>query len=186
MRPDIAYLLLIPLGLIAYLLYLRLHDGDGLAPFHAEKLWYHKVTWPFGGIWQGAVAAFDGLRQIFHGPPPPVYFDKAGGNALQVAGQNLMLLGFLAAAVVAFIGGLRRLPFAYSAYTLVALGLPLIDPVTPQPLASLPRYEVVVFPLFLTIADFVYRRKLTPWAMAAAAVGLALFTAEFASWRWVA
>src|SRR6201999_1422558 len=109
--PDAAYLLLIPAGLLAYLLYLRLHDGNGLAPFQAEKLWYHAVTWPFGGIWQGAVAAFDGLRQILHGPAPPVYFDKAGGNALQVAGQNLMLFAFLAVVIVIFIAGVRRLPF---------------------------------------------------------------------------
>jgi hypothetical protein len=186
LRLDAVWLLLIPLGLIAYLLYLRLHDNNGLAPFHAESLWYHDLTWPFGGIWQGTVAAWDGLRQILHGPPPPTYFDKAGGNALQVAGQNLMLFAFLVAAVIAFIGGLRRLPFAYTAYTIVALGLPLTDPVSPQPLASIPRYEVVVFPLFLTIANFVHRRKITPWAMAAAAIGLGLFTAEFATWRWVA
>jgi hypothetical protein len=183
---DVVWLLLIPLGLIAYLLYLRLHDNNGLAPFHAESLWYHDLTWPFGGIWQGAVAAWDGLRQIVHGPAPPTYFNRAGGNALQVAGQNLMLFAFLIIAVIAFIGGLRRLPLAYTAYTIVALGLPLTDPVSPQPLASIPRYEVVVFPLFLTIADFVYRRRLTPWAMAAGAIGLGLFTAEFATWRWVA
>lgn len=186
LRLDVLWLALIPLGLVVFLVYLGLHDHQALAPFDAEKLWYHKLTWPFGGIWQGMVAAWDGLRQIVHGPAPPVYFNKAGGNALQVAGQNLMLFGFVAAAVVACVCGRRRLPFAYTAYTIVALGVPLTDPVTPQPLASLPRYEVVVFPLFLWLADVVYRRRWTPWAVAISAVGLGLFTAEFATWRWVA
>ena len=51
---------------------------------------------------------------------------------------------------------------------------------------SLPRYEVVLFPLFIWSAWWIRRRELTTPAVAAVAVLLGLFTAEFATWRFVA
>jgi hypothetical protein len=126
------------------------------------------------------------LRQLLHGPAPPVYFAKAGGDALMVAGENLMLFAFLVLGALALIGTLRRLPFAYGAYSLAALAMPLSYPVTPQPLQSLPRYEVVVFPFFMWAAWWVCRRRITTPAIASLAVLLGLFTAEFATWRFVA
>jgi hypothetical protein len=105
---------------------------------------------------------------------------------MMVAGQNLMLFAFLALGVAGVVGALRRLPIAYGAYAIVALAFPLSYPVTPQPLASLPRYEVVVFPLFMWAAWWLQRRRLTTPAIAALAVLLGLFTAEFATWRFVA
>ncbi len=184
--PQIAWALLIPAGLAAYVGWLALKTGNGLAPFHAQQVWFRHFAGPFGGVWDGAVAAWDGLRQLLHGPPPPIYFDKAGGNALTVAGQNLMLFAFLGLGAIGAVGALRRLPIAYGGYVLASVALPLTYPVSPQPLASLPRYEVVLFPLFMWGADFVTRRRITTEAVAALAVLLGLFTAEFATWRFVA
>ena len=184
--PSLAWALLVPAGLGVYVLVLALSTGDGLAPFHAQQVWFRHFAGPFGGVWDGAVAAWDGLRQLLHGPAPPVYFANAGGDPLVVAGQNLMLFAFLVAGAVALIGSFRRLPFAYGAYSLVALALPLSYPVTPQPLMSLPRYEVVLFPLFMWSAWWLKRRRLDASGLAALAVLLGLFTAEFATWRFVA
>jgi hypothetical protein len=184
--PALAWALLVPAGLGAYIAYLALSTGHGLAPFHAQQVWYRHFAGPFGGVWTGAVAAWDGLRQLIHGPPPPLYFDKAGGDPMMVAGQNLMLFGFLVLGAVSLVGALRRLPVAYGGYALVALALPLSYPVSPQPLASLPRYEVVLFPLFMWAAGWTARRRMTEPVLATSAVLLGLFTAEFATWRFVA
>jgi hypothetical protein len=184
--PALAWALLIPAGLGAYVLALALATGHGLAPFHAQQVWYRHFAGPFGGIWDGTVAAWDGLRQLLHGPPPPLYFTAAGGDPTVVAGQNLMLFGFLALGAVALVGVFRRLPFAYGAYCLAALAFPLSYPVGPQPLASLPRYQVVLFPLFAWGGWWLCRRRLTTPAIATLAVLLGLFTAEFATWRFVA
>jgi hypothetical protein len=97
-----------------------------------------------------------------------------------------MLFGFLVAGAVALVGAFRRLPFAYGAYSLAALAIPLSYPPTPEPLMSVPRYEVVLFPLFIWSAWWVRRRELATPAVAALAVLLGLFTAEFATWRFVA
>jgi hypothetical protein len=185
-RPQLLYAALIPAGLGAYVGWLALKTGDGLAPFHAQQVWFRHFAGPFGGVWDGAVAAWDGLRQILHGPPPPVYFTKAGGDALTVGGQNLMLFAFLAVGIVACVGAFRVLPLAYGGYVLASLAMPLSYPVTPQPLASLPRYEVVLFPLFIWGAQLAVRRELMAPALGVLAVLLGLFTAEFATWRFVA
>jgi Mannosyltransferase (PIG-V) len=185
-QPAIGWGALVPAGLAAYVGWLALKTGDGLAPFHAQQVWFRHFAGPFGGVWDGAVAAWDGLRQLLHGPPPPLYFTTAGGNALTVAGQNLMLFGFLVLGLIACAGTFRRLPLAYGAYALASLAMPLSYPVGPQPLASLPRYEVVLFPLFMWGAWWIERRGITKPALASLAVLLGLFTADFATWRFVA
>jgi hypothetical protein len=184
-EPQIAWIALVPLGLLAYLGYLALSVGDGFAPLHAQTLWFHHFAGPFGGVWDGAVAAWDGLRQLVHGSPLPVYFTAAGGDPLAVGGMNLMLFGFLVLGVFAIIGTLRRLPIAYGAYVLAALALPLSDPVKPQPLASLPRYEIVLFPFFMWGAAWLEDRGWGDSGLAASAVLLGLFTAMFSTWRFV-
>jgi hypothetical protein len=184
-RPSIACIALVPAGLGLYIGWLALKYGDGLAPFRAQQVWFRHFAGPFGGVWDGAVAAWDGLRQIVHGPPPPIYFTKAGGNALVVAGQNLFLFGFLVAGALACVGAVRRLPIAYGAYAIAALAMPLSYPVGPLPLASLPRYEVVLFPLFMWAATWSDERRIAP-VLGSSAVLLGLFTAEFATWRFVA
>ena len=183
---EVLWIALIPAGLAAYLVYTAITSGSALDPLNAEKLWFHHTTNPFTGAWDGAVAAWDGLRQLLHGPAPPVYFNQAGGDPLQVGGQNLMLFSFLVVGVVACIGALRTLPFAYGAYALVGLALPLADPVIPQPLSSLPRYVMVLFPMFIWGARLLVRRRWTTVGIATGAVVLGLFTAEFATWRFVA
>ncbi len=87
---------------------------------------------------------------------------------------------------MALVGVLRRLPAAYGAYALGGLALPLSYPVTPQPLQSISRYEVLIFPLFMWAGWWVSRRRITAPAVAALACLLGLFTAEFATWRFVA
>jgi hypothetical protein len=182
---ELAWLLLVPAGFGAFLLGLALSSGQGLAPLHAHGMWFRHFAGPFGGIWDGAVAAWDGLRQLVHGPGPPIYFPQSGGNPLVVAEQNLILFAALIVAGIALVGTFRRLPVAYGAYALATLALPLSYPVTPQPLQSISRYAVVIFPLFMWAGWWVSRRRITTPAVAVLAVLLGLFTAEFATWRFV-
>ena len=183
---ELGWVLLVPVGFGAFLLGLALSGADGLAPLHAHQVWFRHFAGPFGGIWDGAKAAWAGVRQLVHGPAPPVYFTVAAGNPLVVAEQNLVLFGFLVVALIALVGAFRRLPFAYGAYALVALSLPLSYPVTPQPLQSISRYAMVIFPLFMWAGWWCARRRITVPVVASLAVLLGLFTAEFATWRFVA
>jgi hypothetical protein len=185
-RSDAAWLALAPAGIVAYGAYLWATHGDPLAFSSAEHLWSRHFAGPFVGVWDGTVAAWDGVRQLVSGSRETVFFTKAGGDPFRVAAVNLMLFASLAFAVTAVVGVARRLPAAYAVYVVAALALPLSYPVGPQPLMSLPRFCVVLFPLFMWLGAAVAERGQTVRTAAAFALGLGLFTSQFASWWFVA
>ena len=176
-----------PLGVVAYMSYLALAGGSPLMPFHAQEVWNRQFAGPYVAVWDGARAAFDGARQLLSFQRSRVYFRLAGGEPFVDAGHNLMLFAFLLAAVPAIVGVLRRLPLAYGAYVLAALALPLSYPVAAQPLMSLPRFEVVLFPLFIWFGAWLaeHPRARVP-VLGISGVLLAGFVAQFATWHWVA
>jgi hypothetical protein len=187
LRADVLWLGLVPLGLAAYCGFLALQGLDALAPFHAQEVWFRSFAGPFGGVWDGTVAAVQGARQLLSGARAPVYFTAAGGDPLLVARHNVELFAWLVLGAVAVVGALRRLPVAYGAYLVVALALPLSYPVGPQPLMSLPRFLAVLFPLAIWLALWMtgraWRERLV---VAGFAAGLAIYTGIFATWHWVA
>jgi hypothetical protein len=187
LRKDVLWLGLAPLGLFAYLLYLSLAGGDALAPFHAQDVWGRHFAGPYVGAWDGLRAAFDGVRQLASGQQQHLYLPAGGGSAFVASEHNLLLVAFLLAGVVAIVGALRALPLAYGVYVIAALALPLSYPVTSQPLMSLPRFLVVLFPLGIWLAVWLseHPRAQRP-ALVCSGLLLAFFTAEFATWHWVA
>ena len=185
-RPrDGAWILLAPLGLAAFALYLGVAEGDALRFVHAHEAWYRELKGPLAGAWDGLVAAYDGVRQIASNQREVVYFDKAGGDPIRVAAVNLILFSSLVFGVAACVGVFRRLPPAYGAWVAVGLLLPLSEPVTPEPLMSLPRFLAVLFPIFMWLALWCEEREATARVAAVSAIGLGLFTAEFATWHWI-
>ena len=187
LRADVLWLGLVPLGLVAYCAFLAVQGLDALTPFHAQEVWFRSFAGPFVGVWDGAVAAVQGARQLLSGAREPVFFTPAGGDPFVVARHNIELFAWLVLGAVAVAGALRRLPAAYNAYLLAALALPLSYPVGPQPLMSLPRFLAVLFPLAIWLALWmtgrVWRERLV---LAAFAAGLAVYTGIFATWHWVA
>jgi hypothetical protein len=183
---DLAWIALAPAGLALYSLYLALAIGDGFAYLHLQDVWFRSFAGPFGGVVDGAVAAWDGLRQIVSGQRSHVYFTAAGGDPIAVGWHNVELFGFLVLGVIAGVGVLRRLPLAYGAYVVAALALPLSFPVGPQPLMSLPRFLAVLFPLFMWLALVCRTPRRQALVLVPLALGLMVFTARYASWHWVA
>jgi hypothetical protein len=186
-RRDILWLLLLPAGLAVYLGFLALAGGDALSPFHVQQVWGRHFAGPYLGAWDGIKAGFDGLRQLASLQRHPVYFPIAAGDPFVIAGHNLLLLAFLAAALVAIVGVLRLLTLAYGAYVIAALALPLSYPVRAQPLMSLPRFLVVLFPLAMWLAAWLaVRPRAQRPALVVSAALMAFFAAQFATWHWVA
>jgi hypothetical protein len=187
LRPDALWLALVPLGLALYCALLALGGHDALAPFHAQAVWFRSFAGPFAGAWDGLVAAWQGARQLLSGAREPVYFTAWGGDPFLGARHNLELFAWLVLTVAATVGVLRRLPAAYGAYVVAALALPLSYPVAPQPLMSLPRFVAVLFPLAIWLAVWMTGRAARErLVLAAFAAGLAVYTAIFATWHWVA
>ena len=168
-RPDILWLALAPVGIVAFSLYLRESTGDALAWAHFQPLFGRRaIEWPTETVRQAAVAGFHALK---------------GDGSHLYRGPILVESVYLPAALVATVGVFRRLPFAYGAYSLTALLLAISSPAYPEPLRSLPRLLLPVFPLTMWLASWTERRGITRGAIVASGAALAVLTAAFASWQ---
>ena len=181
LRLNVLWLGLAPLGLAFFSAWLQRSFGEPLAWVNqANELYMRERGFPFHGVWEALVSAWDGIRGLFAVDTPPHEFS--------LTAHNLMDLSFLAFAAVATVGVFRRLPLAYGAYVVVALMLPLTAPslIEGVPLKALPRYVSVLFPLFMWLAIVCERRRVTDRVLLASAVLLGLFTAQIAQWHWFA
>lgn len=186
LRPDAAWLALVAVGPLVFLGLLAVTTPDPWAPLSAGANWQRQLTVPFGGLVDGAVAALAGAVQLASGSRTPVRFAAAGGDPFLVAVHNLSDFAYLLLAAVALAGALRRLAPAYGAWALCALAVPLSYPVGPQPLASLPRYLAVLFPLHMWAAAWAAGRRRRFLLVGASVLALIEGSAAFATWRWVA
>jgi hypothetical protein len=187
LRSNALWLALIPASVALFSLWLGLSGGDALAPFRSQQIWGRHFAGPYVAVWDGLRAAFEGARQLLSFQGAHVYFPAAPGSPTVAASHNLMLLAFLAVALAVVVLVLRRLPAAYGVYVLAALALPLSYPVAGQPLMSLPRFVLVLFPLQLALAAWLaeHGRARVP-VLGASAVLMVFFGAQFATWHWVA
>jgi mannosyltransferase PIG-V len=168
-RADVLWLGLAPLGLVAYSLYLRHAVGDALAWQHIQPLFGRRsFEWPTETLRQAAVATFHALK---------------GDGVDAYRGPILLEAVYLSLAIAAVVGAFRRLPFAYGAYALAALLLAIASPAYVEPLRSLPRLLLPVFPIAMWLASWTERRGITRAAVVVSAAALAVLTALFASWR---
>lgn len=187
-RPDLGYLLLVPFGLFAVLAYSGAH-GDWLMPLHAEALHWGKVTGFLAGATRGITAAIQSIHQIAAGPgvhvlPVPSFGEFA--HPLSLAAVDLTDFAFFVFAVVASIGALRRLPAAYGIYALASIGVTVSTYIPDEPLVSIPRYMVVLFPIQIWLAGWARTPARRNAVLIVSAGLLAYFSSQFASWRWVA
>jgi mannosyltransferase PIG-V len=169
LRPDVLWLALAPLGLVAYSLYLRDSVGDALAWQHIQPLFGRtSFEWPTESLRQAAEAAFHAVK----GDGPDAY---RGPILLETAYLGLTLAGIA--------GAFRRLPFAYGAYATAAFLLAIASPAYVEPLRSLPRLMLPVFPIAIWLGAWTESRRITRPVVVASALALAGLTAAFASWQ---
>lgn len=176
LAPDAAWLLLAPLGILAFSAYLHFTLGDGLAWQHAQAFFGRQTIDPLTGIWNGLSEAGRSLGRMVSGPYRGVTYDHL----------NVAQVGFVALAVAGGIGALRRLPVAYGAWVLISL-LPIFCS-QPQenPFLSSSRFIAVLFPIFLWLAIVCERRDATMTVVALFAASMSIFTGLFALWSFIA
>jgi hypothetical protein len=173
--PEAAWLLLAPLGLLAFSAYLHFAVGDAFAWNHAQAAFGRHTVDPLTGLWNGLREAGESVGYLvsntYHG---------ASKDHL-----NIAEVGFVALAVAAGIGALRMLPVAYGTWVLVSLVPVFVSQPPDNPFWSSPRFIAVLFPIFIWLAVACERRRLTTAVVALFAAGMAIFTAQFALWSFV-
>lgn len=156
LRKEILALLLVPVGLVCFMIYLKVITGNPLAFRDTMAVW-------------GRAPGFF-LRPLYDYLRHPIEI---------AAHWDFRLLNFLAA-VLAFTAGavlvLRR-QFALGAYTLVSVLFALSSTL----LQSQTRYMMVVFPVYLVLATWTARPKVHQMLCAILLVLFGLMTALFAA-----
>jgi Mannosyltransferase (PIG-V) len=140
--------------------------------WNAQDQWHRHVSWagPLGGIWEA----------LTHWTP-----SHAGPqHAIAVNAEGLVaLVLFVALTVVAW----RRFGAVYGLFAAVSLAIPLSYPSSRWPLLSLPRFGLVIFPLFLALAALTATRPRLHTAIAGcSALFLGVAVVQWALWQWVA
>jgi hypothetical protein len=175
LRPDFLWLLLAPLGLIVFSAYLHFTLDNWMAWNDAQELFGRHTVDPLTGIWAGFREAGKGIGHL-----------ATGSYHGTIDYLNIMQLVFVAFAVVGGIAMLRTLPAAYGTWVLLSLVPTFVSQVDGDPFWSASRFIVVLFPLFLWLATVTEKRGWTTRAVALFAAGMAIFTAQFALWSFVA
>lgn len=180
---SIGWLTLVPAGLVAFISYMAIAHGTPLAPFRAEHQWAREFAGPFGAVFTELLTLPAALGHILNGTQAPL----GAQNPLGWQTYQVIDIPFLAFALSGLWMCWRKLPAAYFAYALVALAQALSYPVAQEPLKSLSRYLLVIFPLFIAWGAFLAERPVSRRMMlASCGLGLAAFSALWGIWAWVA
>jgi mannosyltransferase PIG-V len=159
--------------------------GDPWAFADAQDRWHRHLSraGPLGGVWDGLVAGWRGLEQFVAGHGTHV----SGANPMHAAAENLQALAFLALFLALTVVAWRRFGAPYGSFAALSLAIPLSYPSSRWPLLSLPRFGLVVFPLFLALAAVTATRpRLHTAVVACSALFLGIAVVQWALWQWVA
>jgi hypothetical protein len=154
---------LIPIGLLIYMGYLWVLIADPLYFSHVQAHWNRHFAPP----WVSVINAFEKIAHT--------------GAGQTIANQSLEL-AFTALMIAVLIGGWRALRPSYIAY----LGLSILIPMCTSSLMSMPRFALVLFPMFAILARWGERPWVNNVILAFSLPMLGLYTVLFALWYWVA
>jgi hypothetical protein len=154
---------LIPLGLGIYMAYLWVLRGDPLYFSHVQIHWNRHFAPPW-------VSVINSIEKIAHATQP------------QTIANQAIELAFTALMVGVLIAGWRWLRPSYIAY----MALSILIPMSTSSLMSMPRFALVLFPMFAILARWGERPAVNNVIIALSLPLLGLFTVLFADWYWVA
>jgi hypothetical protein len=154
---------LIPLGLAVYMAYLWVLRADPLYFSHVQIHWNRHFAPP----WVSIINAFEKISHAVAG-------QTVANQALELAFTVLM--------IAVLVGGFTRLRPSYIAY----MALSILVPMCTSSLMSMPRFALVLFPMFAILARWGERPWVNNVILAFSLPLLGLFTVLFADWYWVA
>lgn len=154
---------LIPAGVFVYMAYLWVLRGDPLYFSHVQIHWNRHLAPP----WVSVISAFEKMAHATAG--------------LTVANQSLEI-AFTLLMIVVLIAGWKSLRASYIAY----MALSILIPMSTSSLMSMPRFALVLFPMFAILARWGDRPWVNNLMLAFSLPLLGLFTVLFADWYWVA
>jgi hypothetical protein len=155
--------LLVPLGLGIYMGVLWVLRGDPLYFSHVQEHWNRHLAPPWASVARS-------VQMIVH------------AHGAQAASAQAIELGFTVLMLGVLIGGIRSLRPSLWVY----MALSILIPMSTSSLMSMPRFALVLFPMFIVLAQWGSRSWVNSGIVAFSLPLLGLFTVLFANWYWVA
>jgi hypothetical protein len=143
--------------------YLWVLSGDPLLFSHVQKHWGRHFAAPW-------VSFEHSFRIITH-----AHMQQAVTTQVQELAFTILMIAVLAI-------GFRRLRLSYSVY----MALSILVPISTSSLMSMPRFALVLFPMFALFGLWGARPSFNNAYVAFSLPLLGLFTVLFADWYWVA
>ncbi len=178
-RGDILWAALVPLGLLAYMAYLQVETGQPLDPFTHQLHWGRHFI-PLAGIPLGVWSVGRALVAAIPGLDPRLTAHVTMGGQL----RHVVEFGFLVLALALLRLCWKRLALAYTAFVTISLAMAVSVPTGNDPLKSLPRFTLVMFPLWIALALWATERQRVRGVISICAPLLAIGTFLFVSWNW--
>ncbi len=168
-RWDGLALALPPLALAGLAAYALLRFGDPAAFLSSQNLWFRRFSLPWESLWRG--------------------FTAVANQPLQYAPENMNLTNLAAAILFVLFAvlGWRVLPAIYCLYLDFGVLFALSSAASAEPLLSVSRFVLVLFPAFMLLGAAGARSRTfhLVW-LTFSLMLLALFFIRFANWFWVA
>jgi Mannosyltransferase (PIG-V) len=182
-RPEMAWLALVPAGLAAYLGYLLVAHGDALVPFRAANQdWGHSFGPPLASIVKAIGRVPADLRAVLGRNTTPI----GPGDPLSWQSRNLIDVAFLGLAVAGLAVAWSRVPRVYVIFAMVQLAEVTSFPTGTEPMIGLARYMLPMFALFVGAGAYLAeRRTAARITLVTSAVLLAAFSGLWAYWSLV-
>ncbi len=161
-------LYLIPLGLLAYIIYLQLKFGDWLYFWHAQPIFGAQRSG--GGIILPPQVLFRYLKILFTLTPHNYKFWVSLSE----------LLSSIVAIVLLIIASFQKIRPSYLIFSFLAV----ITPTLSGTFSSMPRYILVAFPIFMLLG-LIESRLIKIVLLALSAFLLSIFTILFTTGYWI-
>ncbi len=168
LRPKMAAVLLAPLGLVTYMAYLQWRFGDFLIFTKAEKA---------GFGWKREFNLLGPYRLVKR-----LFISGGVFNGDFAKYFYLFIIVSLFVVLVFFI--FRRYGYPLGTFSLLCLLAPMLTSPPDNPMMSMNRLVVVIFPAFMLMGEWGRKRDFERFYSLAGTLGLALFTTLFLYGMW--
>jgi hypothetical protein len=160
-------LLLIPLGLLAFMLYLNAHFNDPFLFLNAQANgWERPNRNPISALWEESTFMIPYILR---------------GELTTFVMVWIVNIAALIVTAVVSVAAWRRLGAAYGVYCVMVMLIPLASGTM-----SLPRYLLVLFPVPMMLAHWGRNAALDRLILVAGALLMGIFAATYANWGFVA
>ncbi len=190
------------LGPVVFGAYLERTQGNWRNFIEVQGAWNRTFAWPWRTFdcaingcamtvhqygedrtFQASAVDWSWTRQLLDNPSWSLVTSNAWRT--RVANSDVLELIMTVFFIVLIVIGFKVLPLYQSLYLVPGILIPLFQPSSVHPLMSIPRFGLVLFPLFIVMA-ILFRRRIIYLPLAViSTVLLILLTLQFSSWYWV-